>query len=628
MEQTCIARWRDNSGWLVCRVLVPVLICVFLALLLELGTLIGAPLLTPLNSDHWRLKRMFIFFVACLCIYACWLLVHDERMIGPVGYVRERWRGSSVRERALGIAIASACIPTLLSLLARAATSLVGEGYDLRLPLIVSVCALVVGFLVLFRGTITRRLEYGFLVLALSFGMLMCCCMPVIAEVSWDGQIHFESTQAISYVLDAEYSNADLVMTRSDAVLVLDLMEEGGSLSGSWHPRQDASAVAAAQNMLIELGRGDVSEVAGTSLWSGGTWVSSAAVGRLPAAVGLWVGRLLQLSCLGQYFLARLFSMTMYVLVIFFAMRRLRSGKSIVAALGLLPTPLLMSANFSYDPWCFALIVLSFARYVSVLQRGEVFRRCDVFAIYGAFLLGALVKAVVFPLLLVFFVAPRQYFSSRAEGWVFRIGAVLTALCLLASFAIPFVLSGATNASDLRGGNGVDSAGQVGFILSNPISYCGVLVRFALEFLNPFVFSSEPNSLMNALSSFPFLAPSRPLLGLVEWGTLAFAAVCDRDTSDRTYRGFASKMSVVLGVIGSFVLIATALYVSFTPVGLQTVNGVQHRYLLPLLVPILLVFSNFADSPLRRRERYACYFLSVEWAVLTFVMATMFVVAF
>ena len=49
------------------------------------------------------------------------------------------------------------------------------------------------------------------------------------------------------------------------------------------------------------------------------------------------------------------------------------------------------------------------------------------------------------------------------------------------------------------------------------------------------------------------------------------------------------------------ILVATALYVSFTPVGLGTVNGCQSRYLLPLLVPCLSFILNqsrlvFGDS--------------------------------
>ncbi len=42
----------------------------------------------------------------------------------------------------------------------------------------------------------------------------------------------------------------------------------------------------------------------------------------------------------------------------------------------------------------------------------------------------------------------------------------------------------------------------------------------------------------------------------------------------------------------AMVLIWTALYLSFTPVGQDSVDGVQPRYYFPLAIPFLLLFSN------------------------------------
>ena len=48
-------------------------------------------------------------------------------------------------------------------------------------------------------------------------------------------------------------------------------------------------------------------------------------------------------------------------------------------------------------------------------------------------------------------------------------------------------------------------------------------------------------------------------------------------------------MLITLGVI---VLIWTALYLSFTPIGYTTINGVQPRYFLPLLFPLLICLGS------------------------------------
>lgn len=607
-----------------------VVACAAVAVLLEAGTLVGAPSLTPLNPEHWRLKRMAFFFVCALAVRVFWRLTRDDEAFGPVAHVCVWWQRSDAPRRAAGVVALVAGAPCALMVLSFAATNLVGHGHDLRLSLVVAGCAFALSLLVALRGKVTHRLEYGFLILSLTFGTLMCACMPMIAEVSWDGQIHFNNAQAASYVLDAEYTGADIMMTRADAVVALGLLDEG-DIAGVWHPSQGAEDVASAQEQLLVLSEQDGVSAVGATRADGASWIGASSIGYVPAAAGLWVGRLLRLSCLGQYFLARLASVATYSAIFFLAIRRLRSGKAIVAVLGLLPTPLLMAANFSYDPWCFACVTYAFARYVSVLQGERAFRRCDAVSVFGAFFLGALVKAVIFPLLLVFFLAPRSSFGSRRSERAFRFGAVLTAVLLLASFALPFISSGASG-GDTRGGSDVSSAGQVAHILSDPLGYLGVLASFAVRYFNPFDFSGTADMLANALSVFPYLAepwsPSAQLLAVVEWALIVAAVVTDRSESDAAYRGVVPKVACLVGFVGAFALIATALYVSFTSVGLDTIAGVQHRYLLPLLACALLVFANFGNGPRVSERIRSTAFLGVEWAALCLVMASMFVAAF
>lgn len=606
-------------------------VCAVLSVLLEFGTLAGAPLLTPLNLDHWRLKRMAFFFVLCLLAYLYWRITRDDCVKGPVALIQAWWQRSDVARRAVGIVAAVAAIPGALVVLSFVATHLVGEGYDIRLPFVVVMAALSLGALLLLRDKIASHLEYGFLVLSLSFGTIMCACMPVIAEVSWDGQIHFNNTQAMSYVLDAEYTEADLMMTRPDAVTALDLLGEG-DLSTVWQVAQDAPSVSSAQDQLIALD-GSVAETSlGATRSGGASWISAASIGYVPAATGLWVARLLGLSCLGRYFLARFASVVAYSLIFFLAVRRLKSGKTIVAALGLLPTPLLMASNFSYDPWCFTCVTYAFARYVGCIQGDGKIRRCDATAIFGSFFFGALVKAVIFPLLFVFFLAPRRCFCSRRSEQAFRFGAVLTVALLLGSFAIPFIASGASG-GDSRGGSEVSSAGQVAFILSDPLGYLSIFLRFTFGYFNPLDLSVPSDMLANMLVVFPYLGDlwTTPTIiaSLLEWTILIVCSLLDRNELDASYRGVVPKVATAVGFAGAFFLVATALYVSFTPVGMDDILGVQHRYLLSFLPCVLLVLLNFCNArSVRLRGALSYGFLGVEWATLLFVIATMFVASF
>ena len=73
------------------------------------------------------------------------------------------------------------------------------------------------------------------------------------------------------------------------------------------------------------------------------------------------------------------------------------------------------------------------------------------------------------------------------------------------------------------------------------------------------------------------------------------------DSISVNHIGLAQFLWASFVFLFTVILVATALYVSFTPVGLGTVNGCQSRYLLPLLVPCLSFILNqsrlvFGDS--------------------------------
>ena len=52
------------------------------------------------------------------------------------------------------------------------------------------------------------------------------------------------------------------------------------------------------------------------------------------------------------------------------------------------------------------------------------------------------------------------------------------------------------------------------------------------------------------------------------------------------------KAGVMIIDIGIVILIATALYVSFTPVRYESINGCQARYLLPLYAGIFMMIGS------------------------------------
>ena len=67
------------------------------------------------------------------------------------------------------------------------------------------------------------------------------------------------------------------------------------------------------------------------------------------------------------------------------------------------------------------------------------------------------------------------------------------------------------------------------------------------------------------------------------------AAFLDRD-EDSTLT-VKMRVAIEVGVFAAYVLVATAMYLGFTQVGSDTIQGVQSRYAYPLLAPLLYAIA-------------------------------------
>ena len=70
---------------------------------------------------------------------------------------------------------------------------------------------------------------------------------------------------------------------------------------------------------------------------------------------------------------------------------------------------------------------------------------------------------------------------------------------------------------------------------------------------------------------------------------LLFVTFTNYISKKRISKGIKAVLGVLL--VGMYVLIPTALYLSFTEVGSSTIEGVQPRYYICLLLPLLLILT-------------------------------------
>jgi len=332
-----------------------------------------------------------------------------------------------------------------------------------------------------------------------------------------------------------------------------------------------------------------------------------------PATLVYVLLSLLPISFSSKYILTRLIYAIIYSLVTFTGMKQLRSGKMLYAVIALLPTAVFLASNYGYDYWVNAFILCSTALLVRELQTPqEPISLKRVFLIIGLFVAAMGPKAIYFPLVLLCLLVPRSKFSSPQASRLFR-GAVLFAcLFVVASFLIPFLHQGLSS-GDPRGGEAVSPTEQVKFILSNPFEYARILSSFLQTYCSL-------NTSASYINFYAYLGFSAWQYWVLVLFMMLFTAITDKSEVDKALCTWKSRvLSLTLSVV-TIALVATSLYVAFTPVGSETIAGCQPRYIIPVLFCTLIFLSSHRLAWPRENNRKKTMYNTAILGLMSFVL--------
>ena len=469
----------------------------------------------------------------------------------------------------------------------------------------------IVAALVLFARS-GLSLELTFFMVGFLSGAMLIYGAPVTTGLSWDDQIHYENAVNASYLIESQLTQTDRAFA-TEAVL---------RAQGQPAPEVDVYDADAIDAHVAELDAAYESDLAsGNVLVENDTEAvfSMNSVGYTAFAAGLWLGRLLHLGFSSMVILSKLANLAVYCSVVAFAISKAPSKKVLFAFVGLLPTSIFLAANFSYDSWLISFVMLGFAYYLRYAW-GEAkdFSKRNIALAFAFTYIGLAVKAVYFPVIGVFFLVSAERFEAPHGRAKYNAAVVALGLLVLASFALPFLFSVGGDAGDARGGADVNPGGQISFILSNPLVYAKILLKFfASDFLNPvksalyafsYAYLGDVASIMRN-TNIEALVRTVPAISLLVIGAIS------NDEEGALHASFSGSIWTLFLALIALILVATALYVSFTPVGLDTVNGCQYRYILPLITPTLGIALN---------NRCFTYGARRGYATIAFLVAVLF----
>ena len=304
-------------------------------------------------------------------------------------------------------------------------------------------------------------------------------------------------------------------------------------------------------------------------------------VGHIPGAIAMACADATDLNYFALFIISKMANVLVYAFVIYLGLKKLKSGTLLASSICLVPTAVFLASTFSYDYFTTAFALYSFAYFISELQSPEKKLTVkDCVLILGSFFLACGPKAAYFLLLFPMLFMPKEKFASKKHRKIYIFAVIILALVILLTFLLPFVLSDGDNFTDNRGGDSVNSAEQVKFILKNPLEYTKILLSFIGDYL------SLTNA-SNFVASYSYVGTGRQIWATLSLCVIAFCTFVDKSKHDLFAGNRLVRATSVLASFACVCFVATALYISFTPVGFYTISGCQWRYVLPILLPFL-----------------------------------------
>ena len=330
----------------------------------------------------------------------------------------------------------------------------------------------------------------------------------------------------------------------------------------------------------------------------------------LPAALGIFLARVVGFGALGCFYAGRVANLLVYTLLCYAALKRLGRVRPVFLTLMLLPISLVMAASYNYDA-----IVLGCCYLLGTFFFQKSWENKDAAVFCAAFLVLNTIKPWINLLWLgVLLFADRKQWKARLRPWQLALacfaGAVAVS-CFVGWYGSAFRYNYGTIGRQL--GDTVNQLGQLKCILSNPLRYIAVLVGtlyendFYLGQLGVFGAMDLPLTVVNLLS------PLVLLLGAV--------LAVPKKQKRSPWHGVGLFVWGLVYLAGSM----TAMYITWTPVGMVRVVGFQARYLLPTFLVWAAAGSQALGSALTLRTspdkaEHAALYISGGLALLAAIL--------
>lgn len=304
----------------------------------------------------------------------------------------------------------------------------------------------------------------------------------------------------------------------------------------------------------------------------------------LPQAIGIAIGKALNLSPLIIFYLGRFSNLSIWLILSGLALKITPIGKLLFLLLLLTPMSLFQASSLSADAltngiaffWIALVLRLSFDRDISISDR-------DLIGLSILSISLCLSKLAYFPLLLLLFLIPVEKFKSfKRYSLAIALIGIVSALAILSWSSVVDRIYVPLSA-------GILPDRQIAFILDRPLEFIAIIGRtFCQEGLN---------YLHQFIGILGWVDTPLPWLFVIAY-SIAILIVALGDNNPSIKISSQYKLGLVIVVVFGTIVLSSLAYL-WNPIGAKIIGGLQGRYFIPFSPLFFMLFYSrrFPFSP-------------------------------
>ena len=308
----------------------------------------------------------------------------------------------------------------------------------------------------------------------------------------------------------------------------------------------------------------------------------------LPQSLGVAAAWLLGLNGVAALYVGRLFMLFFYLACGYFAIRIMPFAKTLMFLVYLSPIALYNAASFSYDGVVLSVCFLMTACYLSLIYSRQRVTWADILLLIALAVLSAPIKVVYLLIALLGFLVPMKKFRRKISYFIMNIGSIaggLAGILIQRASSITGMAS-----SGYGGGQGA------GYTLWKIL---GDIPGFLELCVNTLVTQGKDlfSGMVGQVFHWADIEISWVVSGVFVLLLIVSVFTSAQEEAHMTMKVRLISLVICLGVIGGILVTFT---LSWTPLSLDYIDGIQGRYFLPILPLFLLLFQN-RFLPLKER---------------------------